>query len=109
MERLTAHSKYSGTPEPNLKTIGDVCMKMSFCDDYDACEDCPIRKIIDRLCEYEDSDLTPKEILLLKERVRTPKVATSVFDKQTILKDCTVQILENSVTGEVSIGWWKNT
>ena len=108
MDRLTAHSKYSGTPTPNLKTIGDVCMKMPFCDDYDACEGCPIRKMIDRLCEYEDSDLTPKEILLLKERVRTPKVATSVFDKETIIKNCTVQILENTVTGEVSVGWWKN-
>ena len=71
MERLTAHSKYSGTPTPNLKTIGDVCMKMPFCDDYDACEGCAIRKMIDRLCEYEDTGLTPKMIVKLKERITT--------------------------------------
>ena len=74
MERLTAHSKYSGTPTPNLKTIGDVCMKMPFCDDYDACEGCAIRKMIDRLCEYEDTGLTPEEITQLKEKKNTAKV-----------------------------------
>ena len=74
MERLTAHSKYSGTPTPNLKTIGDVCMKMPFCDDYDACKGCAIRKIIDRLCEYEDTGLTPEEIVELKEKKNTAKV-----------------------------------
>lgn len=29
-----------------------------------------------------------------------------VFDKETIERDVTVQILENSVTGDVSVGWY---
>ena len=33
---------------------------------------------------------------------------TNIFDKEEIYPNCTVQVLTNTVTGEVSIGWWKN-
>ncbi len=33
---------------------------------------------------------------------------TAIFDKEEIIENCTVQILTNTVTGEVSIGWWRN-
>lgn len=36
------------------------------------------------------------------------KVETNIFDKEEIYRDCTVQVLTNTVTGEVSIGWWQN-
>ena len=32
-----------------------------------------------------------------------------VFDEVEIIEGCTVQILKNSKTGEVSIGWWEGT
>lgn len=32
----------------------------------------------------------------------------NVYDKETIIKNCTVQILENTVTGDISVGWWRN-
>lgn len=35
-------------------------------------------------------------------------VESNIFDKEEIIENCTVQILENSVTGEISIGWWRN-
>ena len=35
-------------------------------------------------------------------------VETSIFDQVETYQNCTVQILTNSITGEVSIGWWKN-
>ena len=35
-------------------------------------------------------------------------VKTSLYDQEEIHKDCSVQILRNSVTGEVSIGWQEN-
>ena len=36
------------------------------------------------------------------------KVETSFFDKEEIHENCTVQVLTNTATGEVSVGWWKN-
>lgn len=36
------------------------------------------------------------------------KVETNVFDKEEIYENCTVQVLTNTVTGEVSVGWWRN-
>lgn len=32
--------------------------------------------------------------------------SVSLFDREEIIHNCTVQILTNSVTGEISIGWW---
>lgn len=31
----------------------------------------------------------------------------NVFDKREVIHDCTVEIWENTVTGEVSIGWYR--
>lgn len=89
MERLTAHSKYNGTPTPNLKTIGDFCMKIPFCDDYDSCEGCPVRTMIDRLCEYEDTGLTPAEIMELKEK-ESDKIRRCQDDREHMTARVTV-------------------
>ena len=35
-------------------------------------------------------------------------IDTEIYDKETIITNCTVQILENTVTGKVFIGWWRN-
>lgn len=35
-------------------------------------------------------------------------VETNIFDQEEIHENCTVQILTNTNTGEVSIGWWEN-
>ena len=35
-------------------------------------------------------------------------IETNIYDIEEIYPDCTVQILRNSVTGEISIGWWEN-
>lgn len=35
-------------------------------------------------------------------------IETNIFDIEEIHPNCTVQILTNSVTGEVSVGWWEN-
>lgn len=32
-----------------------------------------------------------------------------IFDEEEIYPNCTVQILRNSITGQISVGWWKNT
>lgn len=33
----------------------------------------------------------------------------SFYDKEEIVENCTVQILSNSKTGDVSVGWWRNS
>lgn len=35
------------------------------------------------------------------------KIETNMYNKEEILYPCTVQILTNTVTGEVSYGWWR--
>lgn len=32
----------------------------------------------------------------------------NIYDKETTYCNCTVQVLENTATGEVSVGWWRN-
>ena len=34
------------------------------------------------------------------------EIKTNIYDIEEIHHNCTVQVLRNSVTGEVSIGWW---
>lgn len=36
------------------------------------------------------------------------KIETNFYDKEEIYENCTVQVLTNTKTGEVSIGWCKN-
>ena len=36
------------------------------------------------------------------------KVETNIYDKEETYPDCTVQVLTNTATGDVSVGWWKN-
>ena len=42
-----------------------------------------------------------------KENPEIVSVSVSVFDECEIHENCTVEIWRNSVTGEVSIGWWE--
>lgn len=36
------------------------------------------------------------------------RVECNIYDQEHIYRDCTVQILENTRTGEISVGWWQN-
>ena len=33
----------------------------------------------------------------------------SFYDEEENVENCTVQILSNSKTGDISIGWWRNS
>lgn len=35
-------------------------------------------------------------------------IETNIYDIEEIHENCTVQVLRNSLTGEVSVGWWEN-
>lgn len=36
------------------------------------------------------------------------KIETNFYDKEELYDDCVVQVLTNTITGETSVGWWKN-
>lgn len=36
------------------------------------------------------------------------RVECRLYDKEEVYDNCTVQVLTNTVTGDVSIGWWQN-
>lgn len=45
----------------------------------------------------------------LVEFLQQPKVVSvAIYDQEEIHHNCSVQILTNSVTGDVSVGWWPN-
>lgn len=66
------------------------------CPDYEArnCEGCATP---DEL--FGDSEQLDDSIILN---------SVSIYDEEEIHTNCTVQILRNSVTGDVSVGWWPN-
>ena len=41
---------------------------------------------------------------------KAPKnnIETNIFDIVEEYEDCTVQVLKNSITGETSVGWYRN-
>lgn len=63
----------------------------------------------------EPDKAVAKIIMLITEmaneaesRTEILKVETAFFDKEEIYPDCTVQVLTNTATGDVSVGWWHN-
>ena len=42
-----------------------------------------------------------------KEDAQIRVDAVLIYDKETVYHNCTVQVLENTVTGDVSVGWWR--
>lgn len=42
------------------------------------------------------------------QHAETIMIESGIFDCEEIYPNCTVQVLKNSVTGEVSVGWWEN-
>ena len=45
----------------------------------------------------------------LQDRPQAIEIESCIYDKEEIIENCTVQVLTNTVTGEVSVGWWRAT
>lgn len=56
---------------------------------------------------YCDGHYCPKDCDVCEFREEN-RVDTGMFDIEEIYPNCTVQVLTNSITGEVSVGWWEN-
>ena len=62
--------------------------------------------------EYVDSvDIEAVDVAiaaLKKQEEKKPIIVeTNIYDQEEIHHNCTVQVLTNSLTGEVSVGWWE--
>lgn len=49
-----------------------------------------------------------ENVIFFQSQIKGDKIKTNMYDKEEIFENCTVQVLTNTLTGEVSIGWWKN-
>ena len=60
-------------------------------------------------CSALVSEASKKEAVELWNKRTVPEeIDIPIYDKETRHENCTVQILENTKTGRVSIGWWEN-
>lgn len=63
-------------------------------------------------CAFQsfDNEYCPYVLEALKRVETKPKIKVDVniYDKEEIHRNCTVQIWENTATGKISIGWYKN-
>lgn len=48
------------------------------------------------------------EFPLTPHSLKIGAIEINVYDVEEIHENCTVQIWRNSITGEISIGWWEN-
>lgn len=64
-----------------------------------------------RYWEYACADFNSGVVIVeVSPYIHVPevtKVETNLFDKSTTYTNCTVEVWENSVTGESSVGWYK--
>lgn len=51
-----------------------------------------LQEALRKLARYEDEE----------------EIQVNIFDKEEIYPNCTVQVLTNTITGDVSVGWWEN-
>lgn len=90
MERLTA---YDGDYYPH-------CMKGSTCDGRGPSEKCNECEFDESVCvtlgKYEDTGLTPEQIIKLKERDTEYFCKTSIFDHESVVCKCGNDIEKDS-------------
>lgn len=46
--------------------------------------------------------------IFLQSQIKNGNLEINIYDKEEIFENCTVQVLTNTITGEVSVGWWQN-
>lgn len=57
-------------------------------------------------CWYVNGSSYPAECVTIYHDETELKMC--LYDEEETIQNCTVQILRNSITGETSVGWWRN-
>ncbi len=76
------------------------------------CFDCPCCEGINGRCNADNErrfvyEYRPYWCPLKPFTPPKPQITTNIYDTEEIHHNCTVQVLRNSLTGEVSVGWWE--
>lgn len=48
-----------------------------------------------------------KEVFRMSIKALEAQTDVNIYDKEETYHNCTVQVLTNTVTGQTSVGWWK--
>ena len=102
MERLT--EMYGGMMVPRKACTfdreggADDCKECTeICEDEGGvCRTCILQECLTRLGEYEDTGLTPEQIMELKERDTEYFCKTSIFDHESVVCKCGNDIEKDS-------------
>ena len=87
-----------------LYKLIEILETMKYCDE----KDIKINK--EKKIEALDTTIVILNKLIKDtEQQNIENMEINVYDEEETYPDCTVQILKNSVTGKVSVGWWKNS
>lgn len=81
-------------------------------EDEHICEKCSHKKVCYMFKNIERgknwySDYFGGETIC-SDFIRDTIVESNIYDKEETYYDCTVQVLKNSITGETSVGWFRN-
>ena len=98
---------------PEIKELDkliEILEAMKYCDEKD------IKIKSEKKIEALDTTIVILNKLIKKTEqqhvesvVNIENMEINVYDEEETYSDCTVQVLKNSVTGKVSVGWWKNS
>ncbi len=66
MDRMTHKDRFGRYVLPEVDDWGEWAECREICDKAEGCDNCPIQRAIDRLAAYENTGLTPEEIIALK-------------------------------------------
>ena len=96
-----------------MRDYAELVNNLRCCNKDDACDGCTYFHDEEKCCGIEKDAADAIEELLaemvtLRNQLPQQTIETNLYDIEETHPNCTVQILRNSVTGEVSVGWWEN-
>lgn len=86
LRELSTFDRESTTEADDTLTCEEVC------GDFNGCDECPVQKAFNRLAEYEDTELTPKQIQEIKVFFNTQ--ITRILNELQQYKDIEKQLRE---------------
>ena len=92
-----------------LYKLIEILETMKYCDGKDI-KIRPEKKIeaLDTTIVILNKLIKNTELQNVENVVNMENMEINIYDEEETYPDCTVQVLKNSVTGKISVGWWKN-